>query len=236
MIRILFLVLSIFCIGCLEEKPEPEILVPEGQPLRKAVNPMDRISEEWKQMKERELAEMESVPEWPLVTDPIKQAQIRLELGAKIKSSKPDQILPISFKELSAFQVEVDFVAQSSKGLNLSEFQARLRQEIPEEIWALNNRVVAIEGFIIPVDFAAQTTPEFILVVDPMVCCFGQIPQIHEWLQVDSKTNPVHLALVDIPVLVTGVLSIVPTWDGEILTGLYHLKANSTTLPEDLKD
>ncbi|MBW7875109.1 MAG: hypothetical protein H3C47_03855 [Candidatus Cloacimonetes bacterium] len=226
MIRIFCLILSFWFLGCLEEKPQSEVLIPQGQPLRKSENPMDRISEEWKLTKERGLLETESAPEWPLVTDPVKQAQIRKSLGTKIKGSRLDEVLPISFTELSAFIVDPEFLSN----------QEKLSQGIPDEIKSLNGRKVSIEGFIIPVDFINQTTPEFILVVDPMVCCFGQIPQIHEWLQVDSKKNPVHLALVDIPVLVTGTLSVNPKWDGQILTGLYDLVADSTTLPEDLKD
>ncbi len=113
--------------------------------------------------------------------------------------------------------------------------EERMKALIPDSIKALNGQKVALEGFIIPINFIGDTTTEFILVVDPMVCCFGQIPRIHEWISVVVEGEPVPLEYVDMPIRVEGILEVGFATDEAGSANLYRMRGLNASIPEDLR-
>lgn len=158
-------------------------------------------------------------------SDSLKRKKLLSEIANLIVSTKATEPLTLRFLQLNAFDAQsLRIFAPTSQVLGL-----------PEEILLLDQKLVEIEGFIIPIDFVGQTTPEFVLVVDPLVCCFGQVPAVHEWIHVFNRDNPAHLSLVDIPVRVRGRFKIRPTWEEETLTGLYRMDEAQVFRPPDLE-
>jgi hypothetical protein len=56
--------------------------------------------------------------------------------------------------------------------------------QVPAEIRALDGKLVALGGYMIPVEWDDAEVLEFMLVRDLLACCFGGAPQPDEWVQV----------------------------------------------------
>lgn len=54
----------------------------------------------------------------------------------------------------------------------------------PEEIAALDGQRVALEGFMMPLEFSANKVIAFVLSPYPPGCCFGGMPMLDEWVDV----------------------------------------------------
>jgi hypothetical protein len=94
--------------------------------------------------------------------------------------------------------------------------------QIPAKIKALDQQKVAVTGFMLPVKMDGGLVKEFLLVKDPMLCCYGVMPKINEWVvvrMVGSGVKP----LMDIPITFEGKLHVGEMYDNGYLTGLYLL-------------
>lgn len=95
--------------------------------------------------------------------------------------------------------------------------------QIPERIKALNARQVAVTGFMLPIKMDQGLVKEFLLVKDPMMCCYGVMPKINEWVVVKMTGKGV-APLMDVPISFEGKLSVGELYDNGYLTGLYLLE------------
>jgi len=64
---------------------------------------------------------------------------------------------------------------------------ARVNAMIPANIRALDHRAMAVDGFMIPSQMENGKVMEFLLSRNPPACCYGGVPQIHEWIKVRVK-------------------------------------------------
>jgi hypothetical protein len=63
---------------------------------------------------------------------------------------------------------------------------------------------------------------DFLLVRDPMMCCYGVVPDPNDWVVVHmAKAVP---ATQDIPLSFVGTLHVGPLYDNGYLTGIYRLE------------
>lgn len=113
-----------------------------------------------------------------------------------------------------------DFVApaQDSPGERKGEAQ------IPERVKALNEKKVRVTGFMLPVKMQEGLVTEFLLVKDPMMCCYGVMPKLNEWVVVKMTAKGVP-PLMDVPIVFEGRLKVGEIYDNGYLTGLYLLEA-----------
>lgn len=95
--------------------------------------------------------------------------------------------------------------------------------QIPDKIKALDQRKVAVTGFMLPVKMDAGLVTEFLLVKDPMMCCYGVMPKVNEWVVVKMVGKGVP-PLMDVPITFEGTLQVGQLYEGGYLTGLYLLK------------
>lgn len=98
---------------------------------------------------------------------------------------------------------------------------AEAESQIPAEIKALNDQELAVTGFMLPVRMDGGKVVEFLLVSDPMVCCYGAIPKLNEWVSVRlaSGIEP----LMDVPLTFAGSFKVGPVLDEGYLTSIYEL-------------
>ncbi|HKB56342.1 MAG TPA: DUF3299 domain-containing protein [Lacunisphaera sp.] len=94
--------------------------------------------------------------------------------------------------------------------------------QIPEKIKALDLQKVAVTGFMLPVKMDKGLVTEFLLVKDPMMCCYGIMPRINEWVVV-KMVGPGVKPLMDIPITFEGRLHVGEMYENGYLTGLYLL-------------
>lgn len=95
--------------------------------------------------------------------------------------------------------------------------------QIPARIRELDGRKVSVVGFMLPVRMEEGLVKEFLLVKDPMMCCYGIMPRINEWVVVRMAGKGV-APLMDVPVSFLGTLRIGEMYENGYLTGIYLLE------------
>jgi hypothetical protein len=98
-------------------------------------------------------------------------------------------------------------------------------KQIPDRIKALDQQKVAVTGFMLPVKMDAGLVKEFLLVKDPMMCCYGIMPKINEWVVVKMVGRGVK-PLMDIPITFEGRLRVGEMYENGYLTGVYLLEGD----------
>lgn len=94
--------------------------------------------------------------------------------------------------------------------------------QIPEAIRAFDAKKVAVTGFMLPVKMDNGLVTEFLLVKDPMMCCYGVMPRINEWVVVRMNGKGV-ASLMDTPITFEGTLKVGAMYENGYLTGIYLL-------------
>lgn len=114
------------------------------------------------------------------------------------------EYLPVSFATLAGFPYDQYTVEES-----LAERgDGTVEDQIPAAIRALSGRKVAVRGFMVPIEFTRNETRSFLLVRNRMVCCFGMLVGLNEWIYVRMKEDRAARWLNDIPVTVYGTLTV----------------------------
>jgi hypothetical protein len=94
-------------------------------------------------------------------------------------------------------------------------------EQIPAEVKSWSGRKVILTGFMMPVKMVNGLVTEFLLVRDPMVCCYGSIPNMNEWVVVKMRQGV--QPLMDVPISYYGELKVGATFENGYLTGIYAL-------------
>jgi hypothetical protein len=97
--------------------------------------------------------------------------------------------------------------------------------QIPAKIKALDQQKVAVTGYMLPTKMEGGLVKEFLLVKDPMMCCYGVMPKINEWVVVKMVGAGVK-PLMDIPITFDGKLRVGEMYENGYLTGLYLLEGD----------
>jgi hypothetical protein len=95
--------------------------------------------------------------------------------------------------------------------------------QIPATIKALDAQKVAVAGFMLPVKMEEGLVKEFLLVKDPMACCYGVMPKVNEWIVVKMSGKGVQ-PLMDVPLTFYGKLRVGEMFENGYLTGIYLLE------------
>lgn len=115
-----------------------------------------------------------------------------------------------------------DFEAPAYEpGQDDGDIKAQSVRQIPAEIAQLDGQNVSVTGFMLPVRLKEGLVTEFLLVSDPMVCCYGAVPKVNEWITVRlaDGIEP----LMDVPLAFAGVLRVGPVLDNGYLTTIYEM-------------
>ena len=124
------------------------------------------------------------------------------------------EVLTVGFDKLASYEfVPPEDLAKA----------AAAEAQIPERVREFNDKKVAVTGFMLPVKMDAGLVTEFLLVKDPMMCCYGVMPKVNEWIVVKMTGKGVP-PLMDVPITFEGTLSVGQLYEGGYLTGLYLLK------------
>ncbi len=124
--------------------------------------------------------------------------------------------LEVGFEKLASFE----FVAPPDEA-----GAPEAEKQIPEPVRALDEKKVAVTGFMLPVKMDQGLVTEFLLVKDPMMCCYGVMPKVNEWVVVRMNGKGVP-PLMDVPVTFEGTLQVGQLYEGGYLTGLYLLQGD----------
>jgi hypothetical protein len=95
-------------------------------------------------------------------------------------------------------------------------------EQIPAEVKAWSGQKAVLTGFMLPVKMENGLVTEFLLLKDPMMCCYGTVPNMNEWVVV-KMTKGVK-PLMDTPISFSGVLKVGAMFENGYLTGIYLLE------------
>jgi hypothetical protein len=104
---------------------------------------------------------------------------------------------------------------------------------VPKAIQALDQQQVAVQGFMVPAEFDGDDLRSFMLVKTRMVCCYGRIPRLNEWVMVLVPPGLRVAYTPDVPVRAYGKLSVGEVMEDGMSMGLYRLAAQSVEQPRE---
>jgi hypothetical protein len=134
-------------------------------------------------------------------------------VAARADDGKP---VEVGFDKLASFE----FVAPPDESK-----APEAEKQIPAPVRALDAKKVAVTGFMLPVKMHEGLVTEFLLVKDPMMCCYGVMPKVNEWVVVKMNGKGV-APLMDVPLTFEGTLKVGQLYEGGYLTGLYLLQGD----------
>jgi len=137
-----------------------------------------------------------------------------LAAGSVHAAEAAPAVLTVGFDKLASFE----FTAPESEAA-----APAAEKQIPDRVREFNDKKVAVTGFMLPVKMDGGLVTEFLLVKDPMMCCYGVMPRVNEWVVVKMVGKGVP-PLMDVPITFEGQLQVGQIYEGGYLTGLYLLK------------
>lgn len=124
------------------------------------------------------------------------------------------------FEKLAGYSIQLAEHLEYATNAALAD--AEVNAKIPAAIRAMEGRTILVNGYMTPLDYEGGKTKLFILSRNPSGCCFGDMPLIHEMIEVRMKGAgvPVHSY---VPVQVRGVLHVGAKRNGDVLACIYRL-------------
>ena len=95
-------------------------------------------------------------------------------------------------------------------------------EQIPARVKAWSGQKAVVTGFMLPVKMQDGLVTEFLLVKDPMMCCYGVVPNMNEWVVVKMVQGGVK-PLMDVPISFYGTLKVGAMFENGYMTGVYLL-------------
>ena len=126
------------------------------------------------------------------------------------------------FEILSGYSIEISDELLGPVTNNLAEVTAKTEALIPEKVRALNQKKVALKGFMLPLKVEGGLVTEMLVMKDQSMCCYGTVPKIHEWVSVKMSEKGVK-PLMDQAVTLMGKLHVGEMRENGYLTGIYRM-------------
>jgi len=95
-------------------------------------------------------------------------------------------------------------------------------EQIPAAVKAWSGQKAIVTGFMLPTRLENGLVTEFLLVKDQMLCCYGAVPNMNEWVVVKMPKGV--RPLMDLPVSFYGQLKVGAMFENGYMTGIYLLE------------
>ena len=96
-------------------------------------------------------------------------------------------------------------------------------EQIPATVMNWSGKKAIVTGFMLPVKMDGGLVTEFLLVKDPMLCCYGVMPNMNEWVVVRMNKGAGVKPLMDVPISFYGELKVGAMYENGYMTGVYLL-------------
>jgi hypothetical protein len=161
--------------------------------------------------------------------NPAKVIYTAEQLAAQPGPPLPPGCEELGFARLAGFPFEV--TREMADGAsNPAAASAATRKKIPKDVQALDDHLVAIRGFLLPLRMNDGLAIEFLLMRNQNMCCFGSVPKINEWISVEPKGAGVK-PIMDQPITVIGRLRVGEIRENDYLVGIYSMQGAQVYLP-----
>lgn len=140
-----------------------------------------------------------------------------------------DGSLDVSFDRLASFEYEMpedltEEVAGETEGTS---------DQIPATIRDLNEKSIALKGFMLPLKVEEGLVTEMLIMRDQSMCCYGTVPKINEWVSVKMEGKGVK-PVMDQAVTLFGKLKVGEIRENGYLVGIYEMDGDRMDGPTDL--
>lgn len=100
---------------------------------------------------------------------------------------------------------------------------------IPAKVQALDGKRVCVSGYMLPLKMENGFVREFLLIRNPMMCCYGVVPAMNEWVVVKMKGQPT-VTMMDVPLNFYGTLHVGAIYENKVFEGLYELDGEKVSV------
>jgi hypothetical protein len=130
------------------------------------------------------------------------------------KPAVPAEPVPLGFETLASFPYALPDISAPAEA-------AAPKPEIPAAVRAFDGRLVALSGYMMPLQLEEGRARQFVLVRNLASCCYGVTPNLNEYVLVTMRqgVRPV----MDVPITVAGTLKVGETYEDGYLVGIYQL-------------
>jgi hypothetical protein len=133
----------------------------------------------------------------------------------------------VTFDELCTFEFKFSKPIAMTEEERQERFQEAIDQ-IPEEIKALNEKAIRIDGYMYPIKLRKGRAESFLLMRGLQSCCFGRFPRLNEIIYV-KMSEPAHFEQFS-PVTVYGSFVVGGDLDAdEAGPAIYRLSGTKVT-------
>ncbi len=131
-----------------------------------------------------------------------------------------EDMFAIGFDKLAAFDYTI---VDAATGASAEEIEiARKRDQVPDWVRFYDQKRVALTGFMLPLQVENGLTKKLIIMRDISTCCFGNVPNMNEYVIVTMKDAGVK-AVQDVPVVMTGIFKIEEKYENGYIVSLFQL-------------
>ena len=142
----------------------------------------------------------------------------------RFPSAKVDGHLEVGFDFLGGYAFQLTKEQAAAFAANDTSALSAVNAQIPELVRKLDGQKVVVRGFMLPMKMEGTLTTEFLLVANSMLCCYGVVPPMNQWLTVKMTKGGLP-PQQDVPIEIFGTLRVQPRIENGALAAIYHLDA-----------
>jgi hypothetical protein len=139
-----------------------------------------------------------------------------------LPTTKVDGHLDVGFTFLGGYDFTLTKEQAAAFAADAPSALAAVNTQIPDLIRQLDGQKVLVTGFMLPMKMDGSLTTEFLLVANSMLCCYGVVPPMNQWIVVKMVKKGVK-PQQDVPVQILGTLRVEPRIESGALSAIYHL-------------
>jgi hypothetical protein len=157
------------------------------------------------------------------ITKPAKtnSSPIQATIATNAPPSAPQKQTDTEFQTVR-FDLLANFTFEVPDGLVSTNDAGKSNTQIPADVRVLNDKKVALKGFMLPLKVDNGLVTEMLIMKDQSMCCYGTIPRINDWVSVKMKGKGVP-SVMDQPVTVFGKLAVGEMLENGYLVGIYQM-------------
>lgn len=130
------------------------------------------------------------------------------------------ELYAVGFDKLAAFEYTL---VDAGTGATEEEMQAaKSKDQIPAWVRLYDQQKIALTGFMLPLVVENGLVRKLIMMRDVTTCCFGNVPNMNEYVIVTMKGEGIK-PLQDVPVVLTGTFKISEIYEGGYLTSIFQM-------------
>ena len=127
----------------------------------------------------------------------------------------------LGFDRLAAFEYTI---VDSATGATPEEVeQAKKRDQVPAWIRRYEGKRIALTGYMMPLKVENGLAKKLIMMRDITTCCYGNVPNMNEYVVVAMSGEGVK-AIQDVPVVLVGVFRIAEKYENGYIVSLFQLE------------